>query len=233
VARAAVERGVAAVTVPPAGGPTGIDGTAPSRPDTGLAGVVLAGGRSTRFTGADKAVATLAGKPVVRYVVENLRPVVDSVVVNCRREQQEPIAEALDGLSVGFAEDPITDRGPVAGLRTGLRGVDARYAVVCACDTPFLPPALLSVLASRARTHTGAVAELDGSPLPLPAAVHVRAAVSTCTDVIHSGGNSLREFVHALDPLVLSETEVLAYADRDAFRNINTVEDLRAAAECL
>ena len=91
-----------------------------------LAGVVLAGGFSTRFGDAEKATAPLDGWPMIRHVVERLGRVTDGVVVNCREEQLDELRAALSECSdvVGFAIDPIPDRGPIAGIYTGLSAVD-------------------------------------------------------------------------------------------------------------
>jgi len=59
--------------------------------------IILAGGHSTRFGEADKAVANLAGTPMIRRVVDRLDPVVDEIVVNCRDEQVTAIRSVLEG----------------------------------------------------------------------------------------------------------------------------------------
>ena len=46
------------------------------------ASLVLAGGRSTRFGDSDKAVAELAGTPMIRRVVDRVAGVVSEVVIN-------------------------------------------------------------------------------------------------------------------------------------------------------
>ena len=203
------------------------------RPDTGVVGIVLAGGRSKRFPGHDKALATLAGKPVIARVVETLSLVADGVIVSCRHEQVGDLSRALSAFDAEFVADAISDRGPVAGLRTSLRATDARYAVVCACDMPLVKPGVLSYLVSRARANSGAVASIDGDIEPLPAVVHVRAAESACTETLTRLGGELGDLLRTLDPVVVPERDVLAYADRDSFRNINTWGDLTAAADGL
>ena len=47
-------------------------------------GVVVAGGRSTRFGAPDKAVADLGGTPMIRRVADRIAPAVEELVVNCR-----------------------------------------------------------------------------------------------------------------------------------------------------
>lgn len=196
------------------------------KPDTGRAGVIVAGGRSTRFGGVDKATADVDGVPMIRRVADALDPAVDDLVVNCRREQRPTLEAALVGCDVRFAEDPILDRGPVAGLRTGLRATNATYAVAVACDMPFLPTAFLDSLFAAARSQTGAVAEVDGHTQPLPAVLHVRAGTTACTDALVHRDGRLCDIVDLLDPVVVSERTVRAFTTPDAFRNINTRAEL-------
>lgn len=199
------------------------------RPDTGRTGVIVAGGRSTRFGGVDKATVRLDGVPLLRRVAETLDPAIDEIVVNCRRKQRPTFETILSGLDVGFAEDPILDRGPVAGLRTGLQATTAEYAAVVACDMPFVPTAFLDHLFAAARTDAGAVPEVDGERQPFPAVVHVRAAQTACTDAFVHRAGRLYDVFDLLGPVVVPERTVAAYADPAAFRNINTRADLRDA----
>ncbi|PSP45582.1 molybdenum cofactor guanylyltransferase, partial [Halobacteriales archaeon QH_10_70_21] len=59
------------------------------------AGVVVAGGRSTRMGDREKAVVELAGQPLVARIADRLAAVTDEFVVNCRADQREAIAAAL------------------------------------------------------------------------------------------------------------------------------------------
>ncbi|MFC6730988.1 MULTISPECIES: molybdenum cofactor guanylyltransferase [unclassified Haladaptatus] len=197
--------------------------------DTGRAGIVLAGGRSARFENQDKALASLLGKPLIWHVVEAVAPAVDEVVVNCRRAQREAIESALADHVVRFAVDRVPDRGPVAGIRTGLRATKAKYAAAVPCDMPFLSAGFLDFLFSRADTKTGTVTRFRDHITPFPAVVHVRAAESVCTEVVRERDGSLYDLVALLDPVVIPEREATAHAGRDAFTNVNTHADLRGA----
>ncbi|MXR39954.1 NTP transferase domain-containing protein [Halobaculum sp. WSA2] len=125
--------------------------------------VVVAGGRSTRFGDRDKAVADLAGTPMIRRVADRVADATDRLVVNCRSDQREAIEDAMAGYPnpVRYAEDPEPDEGPTAGIRTGLRAAEAwadddgtadgrdAAAFVVACDMPFVDPALVAALFDR------------------------------------------------------------------------------------
>jgi molybdopterin-guanine dinucleotide biosynthesis protein A len=196
--------------------------------DTGRAGIILAGGRSERFPTVDKALAPLDGEPLIHHVASAVAPVVDELIVNCRRDQQEEFAAAVDEFEPQFAIDAVPDRGPLVGLRTALESTTATYAAVLPCDMPLLPAAFIDYLFSRAHDRTGAVPKIEGTVQPLPAAIHVRAATAACRDARERQLNRLDRFISILDPFVVPERVVEAHADLDAFRNINTHDDLAA-----
>ncbi|MFC4358045.1 molybdenum cofactor guanylyltransferase [Halobium salinum] len=199
--------------------------------DTGRTGVVVAGGRSSRFAGADKALARLEGTPLIRHVVDDLAPAVDEVVVNCRGAQRDALEAALSGFEVRFAEDRIHDRGPLAGVRSGLRAARGKYAALVACDMPHVPASLLSALFEHARHRTGAAPRVDEVLQPFPAVVHVRAGLDACREAFTRHPRSMREFLDSLDPVAVPERVVGAFVTPDAFANVNTRADLRAATE--
>lgn len=196
-------------------------------------GVILAGGRSTRFDGGDKALADLAGTPMVRRVADRLADVVDELVVNCRSEQVHPIVQAMEDYprELRVAEDPEPDLGPVGGIRTGLRAVRSTYALVVACDMPFVSPALALHLFERADGHDAAVPRLDDGWYQTTQAVYRAAAMAdACEDALGRGVYKITEPLFALDFVVVEESEVLEYASLDTFENVNTRGELDAAA---
>ena len=200
--------------------------------DTGRAGIVLAGGRSKRFPTVDKALAPLDGKPLLWHVAEGLAPVVDELLVSCRRDQQEAFADALDEFSVRFVIDKIPDRGPLVGLRTALDDTAATYAAVVPCDMPAVPAAFLEFLFARSRNRTGAVPTFDGHPRPFPAVYHVRAARAACREVESGGDPRIKRLVDHVEPRVVDERIVRAHVGPSTFQNINTHDDLAVARDC-
>ena len=197
-------------------------------------GVIVAGGRSTRFGDADKAVAELAGTPMVRRVADRLADVdgLDALVVNCREDQVEAIESALAGypLDVGFAPDPDPDEGPMAGIRTGLRAVETEYAAVVACDMPFVEPALLAHLGARAEGHDAAVPRLsDGWFQTTQAVYRAGAMADACDRALARGAGRIVAAFDDLDVVVVGEDEVSERASLATFENLNTREEFEAA----
>ena len=218
------------------------------------AGLIVAGGRSTRFGDADKAVAELAGVPMLRRVADRLSPAIEALVVNCRPDQRRAVREALDGydLPVTFAEDEVTDRGPLAGIHTGLRAVDSRYAAVVSCDMPFVDPAFVKYLFGRvghggeyashdadrssrteesAPSYDAAVPRgEDGWYQTIQAVYRTRAMVDACEAALSRGDRRTLAPLDDLDYLTVDETEIREHAAPDTFANLNTREEFDRAA---
>lgn len=194
-------------------------------------GVIIAGGRSTRFGKQDKVVADLAGIPMIRRVARRLGGVVGELVVNCRTDQTAAIERALSGVSVRFAEDPETDTGPMAGVRTGLTALNADYAAVVAADMPLVNPAFVSHLFDRAAGHDAAVPRHDGWLQPTQAVYRTEAMVDACAAALSRGDRQLRTALSDLDYVAVDEAETREHTDSDTFTNLNTREEFEAVAD--
>ncbi|ELZ26679.1 molybdopterin-guanine dinucleotide biosynthesis protein A [Halogeometricum pallidum JCM 14848] len=196
-------------------------------------GVVLCGGYSTRFGDGDKALADLAGTPLVRRVADRLATVCDRLVLNCRDEQAEALRAAVDGcgVPVSVATDPVPDRGPAAGIAAGLAAVDATHAAVVACDMPFVDPAFVAYLFSRADGRDAAVPRPDEWYQTTQAVYRADAMVSACERTLNQGESRVVDALDQLDDWVtVTEEEVRAHATPETFENLNTRAELRAAA---
>lgn len=199
-------------------------------------GVIVAGGRSTRFGGADKALAELAGTAMIRRVADRVAGVVDELIVNCRPDQTPAITEVMAEypLPVTYAEDEIPDRGPVAGIRNGLDAATGPYAFVVGCDRPFTDPTLVSYLFDTVEGYDAAIPRLDSQWLQTTQAVyHVDSMAAACSNSLEGTNPSIRDPVTALDYLVLDESELATVTDLDSFENINTRSEFESAQKRL
>src|SRR6266581_6089080 len=101
-----------------------------------FAGIVLAGGRSSRM-GTPKAALEWHGSTLLRRTAGVLARMVDGPVVVVRAPGQ-----ALPALpaQVEVVEDPREGLGPLQGLAAGLAAAAdrAEIAFVCSTDMPFL-----------------------------------------------------------------------------------------------
>jgi molybdopterin-guanine dinucleotide biosynthesis protein A len=193
--------------------------------------VVLAGGRSTRFGDDDKAVADLAGTPMIRRVVDRVAPTVDGVVINCRAAQTPAIRAALADADdpVTVAEDDYPDEGPMAGMATGLRAAEGEYAFVVACDMPFVEAGFVEYLFERASGHEAAVPRPEQWFETTHAVYRAEAMANACENALDAGEKRIVAPLFELDFVVVDADEVREHGDRRTFENCNTREDFEDA----
>ena len=187
-----------------------------------ITGLILAGGRGSRMGSIDKGLAPLSGLAMVQHVLARLKPQVQSLLISAN---QNTDAYAAFGVSVwpdampGFA-------GPLAGLQTGLMHCETPYLVTAPCDSPFLPTdlverlsaALLTESADLAVAVTGAADARQSHPVFCLTKVLV---LPHLTAFLESGG---RKIEHWYATLRVVEVH---FANEAAFRNINTLVELR------
>lgn len=111
--------------------------------------IILSGGMSRRM-GEDKGSMIIQGKPMILHILERLNGKInDAVIVLNNQERINSYKELLDAYvpveikenftySLGFIEDEVKDKGPVAGIMTGLKNIKTDYALVLPCDSPFI-----------------------------------------------------------------------------------------------
>jgi CTP:molybdopterin cytidylyltransferase MocA len=117
-----------------------------------IAGELLASGASRRF-GADKLVARLGGRPLVRWSAEALAHAVDACHVVVRQDA-ERVRDALSGLGVRFVPNPDAASGMASAIRAGIAvvGEGAEAAVIALADQPFVASSVIEALIARWRT---------------------------------------------------------------------------------
>jgi molybdopterin-guanine dinucleotide biosynthesis protein A len=129
-------------------------------------GIVLCGGRSTRM-GSSKALLAFGAETMLQRVVRLLGTVVSPLVVVAAPEQSLPELPA----SVTITRDEREGRGPLEGLRAGLKALpgDVEIAYVTSCDVPLLVPRFVQRMVHLLGDHDISVVEIDGFAHPLSA----------------------------------------------------------------
>lgn len=157
-----------------------------------VTGIVLAGGRSTRF-GEDKLEVEVDGRPLLHHAIGAVATVVDEVVVVIGADGARPRLPADLGVPIRVVRDAAADLGPLAGLAAGLAATRAPLALLVGGDQPFLAPTLLAELLLWLGSEAGGppldvvALEQDGRLRPLPAALRV-ATVGPAAEAALAGG---------------------------------------------
>jgi molybdenum cofactor guanylyltransferase len=198
------------------------------------AGIVLAGGRSSRM-GTPKAALEWHGSTLLRRTAGILSRVADAPVVVVRAPGQ-PLPDLPQAVEV--VDDPREGLGPVQGLAAGLAAVAdrAEIAFVCSTDLPFLHPAFARrVLRGAADGADVALPIARGHPQPLAAAYRTSLAPAAARLVREQRLRPAFLFdectVTRLDEAALREDPVLAALDPDldSVVNVNEPADYQRA----
>jgi molybdenum cofactor guanylyltransferase len=201
---------------------------------TGVAGIVLAGGRSSRM-GTPKAALEWQGSTLLRRTVATLTAATGGPVVVVRARGQ-----SLPDLPPGTAvvDDPRAGKGPVQGIAAGLAAIGDRAAVafVSSTDMPFLHAAFVRRVLSFVRDGVDvALPVARGYRQPLAAAY--RTSLAATADRLVADGKLKPAFLFAecaveiLDEAVLLADPELAALDPglDSVINVNSPADYAAA----
>lgn len=181
--------------------------------------IVLCGGKGERLGATAKPLVDLAGRPLLRHVLDRLRPQVDDIVLSCAG------AEPYRRFGCRVAVDAHPNQGPLGGIVSALREARTRWILISPCDTPFLPTDLVETLAASCRDAGAAVAVAGGRRQNLCLLLDERRAASL-EAFFASGGRAVYRW---LDANSVPSAEWPA-AD---FLNVNTAADLQAARERL
>lgn len=185
---------------------------------TAITGVILAGGQGRRMGGVDKGLQDLQGRPMVQWVLERLRPQVDSVLINANRNLPR-----YAGFGFSVMPDVIPDfAGPLAGLHAALSQAATPLIATVPCDSPFLPVDLVARLhaALAADNAELAVARVGGRVQR--AFCLARRELLPKLDAFLASGERKVGLWHASLNLV----EVDFEDEATAFDNLNTPEEL-------
>lgn len=190
----------------------------------GISGFILAGGASSRM-GTEKAQLRIAGQTFLERIAARLAAATDSVAMVSSR--------SVMGQNIPTIPDIHSHWGALGGVHAALAACQTPWALIVACDLPFITRALLNRLAGF-REEFEAVAPLqsDGQPQPLCALYRVDPCLERADHLIKSGERrpiALLQSVHARW-VSFNELSDLVGADQ-FFDNINTPEDYARVTE--
>jgi molybdopterin-guanine dinucleotide biosynthesis protein A len=136
--------------------------------------IVLAGGRATRLSGADKPAVEIGGVSLLDRTVDALAEAHRVVVVGPERHTRK---------SVTWCREHPPGAGPVAAIAAGLAHVDLDTVVVLAVDLPWIAPAIPRLVAALDDAAAAVLVDPGGRRNYLAAAWR-RSALASAVDAI-------------------------------------------------
>ena len=184
-----------------------------------IAGYILVGGQSRRM-GSDKWRLTLGGRRFVERIADEIEKVASSVTIVGNNV-------AAGELNQPIVADIYPEWGALGGVHSALSACPADWALVVACDFPFVTGALLSRLAGFQESFEAVVPiQRDQIPQPLCALYRTVPCLERADQLINSGERKPIALLQSVRTRWISFSQM---ADLDGsehfFDNINTPED--------
>lgn len=178
---------------------------------------ILAGGASRRM-GADKSQLLIDRQTFAERISETLLGLTDSITL---------VGRQAEGSNLPSVADVYPQWGALGGLHAALTACKRDWAIVVACDLPFVTADLFSYLASLRLGHDAIVPiQPDGRLQPLAAFYRVDPCRQWATELIEAGRRRPLDLIEAVNTRRVSFAELrnLEQADK-FFVNINTPSD--------
>ncbi len=184
-----------------------------------IEGFILVGGQSSRM-GQDKARLVLNGRSFAERIHDALRKVT-------ARTRTVGAKGAAAPAGLGNVADVYAEWGALGGLHAALSACRAEWALVVACDLPFVTGELFERLAERCNQFDAVVpVQEDGRLQPLCALYRADVCRERARELIERGERRPRALVEAVRTrrIETHELEDLAGASL-FFTNVNTPEE--------
>ena len=194
-------------------------------PKQDITGVILAGGRAQRLGVEDKGLMRVNGRPMVEYVIDQLRPQVGRILINANHN-----AERYG--EFGFPVVPDLSRGifgPLVGMASALQATDTEYLLTVPCDSPLLPANLAQSLYLRLKQEKAEISVAhDGDRVQPLFALLRKELLPSLLDYLENGGRKIDTWYGQ------RRVAVTDFSDfPQAFLNVNTAPDRDALQRIL
>lgn len=182
-----------------------------------LSGVVLAGGRSSRF-GSDKARHLYRGKTLLTWALEALAEADERLLI-----ANHPYPEA----AVPTYADLIPGGGAMSGLYAALHHARCDWVALSACDMPLLSPAYWRLLAGE-REGVLAVVGINATGRTEPLAALYHRALKPLVERKLAGGEwSMQRFLAEVEPHTVPWEKLGKRFGAELFLNANRPTDIK------
>ncbi len=184
-----------------------------------VSGIVLAGGRSTRY-GKNKALVKLHGIPLIERVLEVMRLIFRRVIIITNTPDE------YSYLELPMYQDIIKGLGPLGGIITGLQVIPDNAGFFVACDMPFLSQGLIRHIVEIKADFDVVVPRISGNMEALHA-LYRTGCQSKIESLINSKTYQIFRFFNEVSVRYVDEDEVRIFdPDLRSFLNINRPEGL-------
>ena len=193
-----------------------------------LTGILLAGGISTRLW-PDKAQEINARRRNIDTVIDTLKTISTSQTVVVDR--WERIEELSIDSQKNYVVDSYDNSGSLGGLYSGLEQCPTRWALLGACDMPFLSAGLFEFMITKISNEDldVVIPRFEGR-LQTTHALYSKSCLEYIDGRLKDGLLKMDGYFDNVNVCEISQDEILKIeGSKYSFFNVNTAEDLDLA----
>jgi molybdopterin-guanine dinucleotide biosynthesis protein A len=187
-----------------------------------LQAFILAGGQSRRM-GRDKSQLLLDNQTFTDRIAQTLFELTDSVTLVGSRQPNSKYA---------VAPDIYPSWGALGGLHAALAACSREWAIVVACDLPFVTAELFQHLAALRDDYEAVVPlQPDGRPQPLSSLYRIEPCLRRAAELIEAGKRRPLDLLELVNTRWVPFNELMNLDQAEKFFvNINTPDDYDAVS---
>ena len=176
--------------------------------------IILAGGKSSRM-GVDKGLMSFKNKPMAQHVIDAVKPFVNNIII---------IANQKEYSIFGYPtyKDILKEKGPLAGIYTGLQHSQTENNIVVSCDVPFINDKLLKLLLHDSLNFDVVIPEKDNRTHPL-IGCYKKSCSTLFKEQLDKEKLKLKTAIEKLNYKVINANHI----SEITFSNINCKDDIK------
>lgn len=180
-----------------------------------LTAIILAGGKSSRM-GEDKGLMNLNDKPMIQYVIDAAKPLVDDIMIISNQK-------AYKNFGYLVYEDIIKNQGPLAGIMTGLHYSKTQKNLVLSCDVPFVSEEMIKELINHCQDADVVISKKNNQTHQL-IGIYDKSCFPLFKNELENDQRKIKLALKKLNCKIIN----LDHFDDQIFTNINSKDDIKA-----
>lgn len=189
-------------------------------------GVILAGGLSSRFSGANKAFIEIGNKRIIDRIYDVFSGLFEEIIL-----VTNDLERYLDW-NMKIVTDIHSTRSSLTGIHAGLFYAAGSHAFITACDTPFIKKDIIEAVVLAAQPQTDVVVPETSAGIEPLCAVYSKRCLKHIENQLQKKEYKIQKFFNKIRVVKIPENELkLKDPELNSFFNVNNPSSLEKAIE--
>jgi molybdopterin-guanine dinucleotide biosynthesis protein A len=192
-----------------------------------MTSIILAGGKSSRL-GQRKPLQAIGGKSLIQWVIDRLAVLSREIIIATAHGEAIPY---VSDAKIKTVADIYPEKGPLAGIYSGLIASSSSQAIVVGCDTPFLSVGFLEHMTRISSIFDAVVPRIENEVEPL-CAVYSKTCLAHIQELLEQNDLRIDRLFGVVKVRYVEEDEINSFdPEHLSFFNVNNQADLDRARE--